>query len=265
MPNQANQANATKLDAESGAGTKCRALSKAIDALLCRVMRATTAMKERPAKSFSAVPYREDGRPLNVARTEAEFERYIAWLADYLYRPKTRMPILGGSLARTGLVFHHWSRNRDRGWIWDHPFDDYPPDNYQPRHADILHRPELSKILSRVPDHKERRELLGRFYSELNTNALKESIRTDANRKMNATSPRAVEIRLRNNGVADEFTTSLHRVLVQEHLLPVVDHELVLITNRSSWHVYRPIAVPLARKRIRRGAPPIESSRSKHA
>jgi len=59
------------------------------------------------------------------------------------------------------------------GWIWDHPFDDYPPDNYQPRHADILYRPELSQILSRVPNHDERRELLDRFYRELTMDALK--------------------------------------------------------------------------------------------
>jgi hypothetical protein len=54
-----------------------------------------------------------------------------------------------------------------------HPSEDYPPDNYQPRHAEILHRPELSKGLSRVPDHGDRRELLERFYNELNMDALK--------------------------------------------------------------------------------------------
>jgi hypothetical protein len=59
------------------------------------------------------------------------------------------------------------------GWIWDHPFNDYPPDSYQPRQADILHRPGLSKILSRVQDHEERRELLARFYRELERDALK--------------------------------------------------------------------------------------------
>jgi hypothetical protein len=59
------------------------------------------------------------------------------------------------------------------GWIWDHPFDDYPPDNYQPRHADILHRVELCKILSRVPEAADRREVLRRFYCELQCDAHK--------------------------------------------------------------------------------------------
>ena len=58
-------------------------------------------------------------------------------------------------------------------WFWEHPFEDYPPDNYQPRDADILHRPELSKILSRVPDYDDRREVLNRFYDELNRDAQK--------------------------------------------------------------------------------------------
>lgn len=58
-------------------------------------------------------------------------------------------------------------------WIWEHLFDDYPPGNYQPRHADILHRVELSRILSRVPDHEDRHELLDRFYTELSRDSQK--------------------------------------------------------------------------------------------
>ena len=58
-------------------------------------------------------------------------------------------------------------------WLWEHPWDDYPPNNYQPRYADILHRPDLSKILSRVPSYRDRRELIDRFYRELNVDMLK--------------------------------------------------------------------------------------------
>jgi hypothetical protein len=115
----------------------------------------------------------DDGQPLNVARTEAEFEQYIAWLADYLYRPSAQMPA-----SATLSLEEAWSRViaieiEIAGWMWDHPFGDYPPDNYQPRHADILHRVELCKILSRVPDPADRREVLRRFYVELDSDALK--------------------------------------------------------------------------------------------
>jgi hypothetical protein len=58
-------------------------------------------------------------------------------------------------------------------WIWEHPLEDYPPDNHQPRHADILHRVELSRILSRVPSRADRYELLDRFYQELGVDSHK--------------------------------------------------------------------------------------------
>src|SRR6476646_2425178 len=111
-------------------------------------MRATIAMKERPPKAFSAVPYREDGQPLNLARTEAEFEHYISWLPEYLYRRRPQMPPLAILSLEHAWTYVSSIQIEIAGWILDHPFDDYPPDNYQPRHEDILHRPELSKILS---------------------------------------------------------------------------------------------------------------------
>lgn len=130
-------------------------------------------MKSRPLRQFSDVPRDLDGQPLNVARTLAEFEGYISWLADYLYRPEAQIPD-----PATLSLEQAWSSISPieveiAAWIWDHPSEDYPPDNCQPRHADILHRRELSGILSRVPDHDDRRELLHRFYGELNSDALK--------------------------------------------------------------------------------------------
>ena len=130
-------------------------------------------MKERPPKSFSAVPYREDGQPLNLTRTKPEFEHYIAWLADYLYRRRPQMPASATLSLKQAWSFIIRIEIEIAAWIWEHPFDDYPPDDYQPRHADILHRPELSKILSRVVNHDERRKLLDRFYRELTMDALK--------------------------------------------------------------------------------------------
>jgi len=130
-------------------------------------------MKSRPSKEFSGVPRNQDGRPLNVARTQAEFDVYIDWLADYLYRPRPQMPP-----SATLSLEQAWSsvvsiEIEIAAWFWDQPSDDYPPDNYRPRDADILHRPELSRILSRVPDHDDRRELLDRFFSELDRDASK--------------------------------------------------------------------------------------------
>jgi hypothetical protein len=127
----------------------------------------------RPPMEFSAVPSDGNGRPLNSVSNEWSYEFYLKWLADYLYRPSPFMPD-----PAVLSVEEAWSRVSKleieiAGWIWEHPFDDYPPDNYQPRHADILHRVELSRILSRVPGHGDRRELLHRFYSELEVDSHK--------------------------------------------------------------------------------------------
>jgi hypothetical protein len=125
-------------------------------------------VKSRPPKIFSAVPKGVDGKPMNVAGNDENYAIYLDWLADYLHRPSSMMPPSANlSLEKA------WSRvsrieSEIAEWIWQHPFDDYPPDNYQPRHSDILHRVELCRILSRVLDHADRRELLHRFYRELN-------------------------------------------------------------------------------------------------
>jgi hypothetical protein len=124
-------------------------------------------VKPRPPKNFSGVPFDEDGKPINITRDERSYDIYLDWLADYLYRPSSRMP------ASAVLSLEEaWNRvgsfeTEIAFWLWEHPFDDYPPDNYQPKHADILHRVEFSRVLSRVPEHADRRELLHRFYQDL--------------------------------------------------------------------------------------------------
>lgn len=130
-------------------------------------------MKTRPLRQFSDVPRDLEGQPLNLARTQAEFEAYVSWLAAYLYRPQAQMPRRAILSSEQAWSFVSRIEVEIAAWIWEHPSGDYPPDNCQPRHADILHRPELSGILSRVPDHDDRRELLDRFYSELSRDALK--------------------------------------------------------------------------------------------
>ena len=135
--------------------------------------RCLSQMKVRPLRQFSDVPSDQDGHPLNVTRTQAEFDAYVDWLADYLYQPSAQMPF--SAILSLEQAWPSISRIETEiaAWIWDHPFDDYPPDNYQPRHADILHRRELSRILSRVADHGDRRELFVRFYRELGRDSLK--------------------------------------------------------------------------------------------
>jgi hypothetical protein len=130
-------------------------------------------LKPRPPKNFCGVPFDDDGKPINRIRDEETYQYYLDWLADYLYRPSPQMP------ARAVLSLEEaWNRVGDfeieiAFWLWHHPLDDYPPDNYQPRHADILHRVEFSKILSRVPSHEDRREVLHRFFVELEIDAHK--------------------------------------------------------------------------------------------
>lgn len=105
--------------------------------------------RRRPPRHFCGVPADKDGRLLNVIYDERTYALYLDWLADYLYRPSPHMP------ASAVLSLEDaWSRvsrleTEIAVWIWEHPFDDYPPDNYLPRHADVLHRVELSRILSR--------------------------------------------------------------------------------------------------------------------
>jgi hypothetical protein len=129
--------------------------------------------KKRPPREFSDVPRDSLSRPINVADDKETFEAYLDWLANYLHRPSPKMTSSAHlSLDQAWAKVSH-IETEIAFWIWEHPFDDYPPDNYQPQHADILHRVELSRILSRVPLHADRRELLDRFYRELEIDAHK--------------------------------------------------------------------------------------------
>lgn len=120
-------------------------------------------MNERPPANFSEVPrHPVTGEPINLASDEQTYAFYLDWLAEYLYRPSPMMPA-SATLSLKDAWFRVAGLEMEIAqWIWDHMFDDYPPDNHQPRHADILHRVELSRILSRVPSHYDRRELLDR-------------------------------------------------------------------------------------------------------
>jgi hypothetical protein len=118
-----------------------------------------------------------DNRPVLAAHTEAEFQAYTAWLADYLYRPDQE-PDAAMLLSREDA----WSQLigieidiADK--IWTSPFGEYPSEEQIPpsgqRHVDILHRRELSQVLSRVADGATRVSLLRDFYIELLTDLAK--------------------------------------------------------------------------------------------
>lgn len=125
-------------------------------------------LKPRPPAHFSAVPDDASGNPINVCRDKDSYALYLEWLADYLYRPGTQMPASAHLSADEAWRRVGHIESEIATWIEEHFADDYPPDGAQPSHADILHRRELSKILSRVPDHTDRRELLDSFYCHLN-------------------------------------------------------------------------------------------------
>jgi hypothetical protein len=125
--------------------------------------------------SFSAVPSDTDGTPLLATYDQRSYGLYVSWLADYLYRPWQQRPLLPASSLEDA-----WSRisaieSEIAFWIWDHPFKDYPPGlrATDPGHADFPHRVELSHVLSRVPDAKERAVLVNRFFQALARDAAK--------------------------------------------------------------------------------------------
>jgi hypothetical protein len=123
--------------------------------------------------TWNDVPMDADGQPLLVARSKRSYDHYLKWLADYLYRP-SKADLKKSPLsidAAWGLVIV--IEIEIASWIWDHPFDDYPPGERKVGHVDFLHRKELSEILSRVPSHSDRLEVLDRFYGELARDAAK--------------------------------------------------------------------------------------------
>jgi hypothetical protein len=124
---------------------------------------------------LNGVPLDALGAPMLSATNEADYQAYIDWLSDYLYRPEAD---LGEPLteAQAGLELVEIEMEI-ADWIWTHPFDDYPPADRLPpsgaRHWDILHREAISEVLSRVPDRRTRIRLLDSFYTELIADAHK--------------------------------------------------------------------------------------------
>ena len=93
--------------------------------------------------SFDDVPITASGERLLKTSTDEEFEFYLNWLADYLYRPEA----FGGGEALCeadayGPLIRIEIEIADK--IWKAPYDDYPPPEKIPasgaKHADILHR-----------------------------------------------------------------------------------------------------------------------------
>jgi hypothetical protein len=125
--------------------------------------------------NFDAVPLDAHGEPMLVATNEKDYQTYIAWLADYLFRPSE---IFGDSLSEQEAGLELIGIEVEiADWIWTHPIDDYPPEDRVPpngaRHADIFHREAMSRTLSRVADRALRIKLIDRFYVELDHDAHK--------------------------------------------------------------------------------------------
>ncbi len=128
-----------------------------------------------PMKSFNDIPENSRGEPMLVATNEQDYQIYIAWLADYLFRPSE---ISGQSLSEKEAGLELIGLEIEiADWIWTHPFEDYPPEDRVPpngaRHADIFHREAMSRTLSRVPDRATRIKLIHDFYVELDHDAHK--------------------------------------------------------------------------------------------
>ena len=130
---------------------------------------------DTPMNSFDDIPADSRGELMLVAQNEKDYQIYIAWLADYLFRPSE---ICGGSLTEQEAGLELIGLEIEiADWIWTHPYDDYPPPDRLPlngaRHWDILHRETMSRTLSRVPDRALRVKLLSSFYTELLDDAYK--------------------------------------------------------------------------------------------
>jgi hypothetical protein len=130
-------------------------------------------VKSPPPENFSTVPNDSAGNPLYVANGKPSVDFYLDWLADYLHRPSPEMPV--SALLSLEAAWHKVIviEIEIADHFYQHPFQEYPPENCKPRHWDFLHRVELSKILSRVQTHSDRRELLYRLYLELTRDSTK--------------------------------------------------------------------------------------------
>lgn len=126
--------------------------------------------------TFDDVPLDATGHPMLVAQSAEDFKAYIAWLGDYLYRPDVDDLEVPLSEQEAGLKLIRIEIEIASA-IWKSPFDDYPPTDRLPpsgqRHGDILHRRDMSEVLSLVPERATRIRLIESFYAELNDDMAK--------------------------------------------------------------------------------------------
>ncbi len=118
---------------------------------------------------FAEVPTFHGCR-LDYTTSEEEFEFYLAWLADYLYRPVEGVWPLSWQEAQLAVVGIESDMASD---LWARSFEEDRINAIGPRHADFLYRADLSRILSLVPSRQKRVELVRWLYQEFSIDARK--------------------------------------------------------------------------------------------
>ncbi len=155
--------------------------------------------------TLNKIPRNEDGSPLFTEDTAENFEKYLDWLADYLYdveiKNLTLKELAKSKLKSYKTISHKMlilgfdasmydgeipSDSIDYIYIslkFDEPFDEFYKkaekeflqkhyfnlaDNIGVNYADIPWRTPIATLLQKVQDKSERIELLKAFFSEYN-------------------------------------------------------------------------------------------------